>query len=63
MKLSELIHRLQEIDKTVPFDSEVVTGGDWMPQGITRIYHEPPHTFIEFEDPAEGEEDDDDLCL
>lgn len=32
MKLSELIKQLQEIDKSVPFDSEVVTGEDWMPQ-------------------------------
>ncbi|MDQ9094219.1 hypothetical protein RC083_21910 [Pseudoalteromonas haloplanktis] len=53
MKLSELIKQLQEIDKSVPFDSEVVTGGDWMPQSITQVYHEPPYTFIQFEASSE----------
>lgn len=53
MKLSELIKKLQEIEKSVPFDSEVVTGDDYMPQSITRVYHEPPHTFIEFEEPTD----------
>lgn len=50
MKLSELIKQLQEIDKSVPFDSEVVTGDDWMPRRISSVYHEPPHTFIQFEE-------------
>lgn len=49
MKLSELIKKLQEIDKSIPFDSEVVTGEDWMPQTIREVYHEPPYTFIQFE--------------
>lgn len=49
MKISKLIEALQEIDSTVPFDSDVVTGDDWMPSAITRIYHKPPLTYIEFE--------------
>ncbi|EEW08875.1 hypothetical protein [Vibrio mimicus] len=49
MKISQLIKKLQDIDSTVPFDSDVVTGDDWMPSAITRVYHEPPRTFIEFE--------------
>ncbi|EHR1015804.1 hypothetical protein KS878_004547 [Vibrio parahaemolyticus] len=53
MKISKLIKTLQEIDSTVPFDSDVVTGDDWMPSAITRVYHEPPRTFIEFEDSEE----------
>jgi hypothetical protein len=57
MKLSQLIKKLQEIEKTVPFDSEVVTGDDWMPQKITTVHHEPPYTFIEFESPHEDIEE------
>jgi hypothetical protein len=53
MKLSELIKQLQEIEKSVPFDSTVVTGDDWMPQQIVKVYHEPPYTYIEFEEPVE----------
>ena len=49
MKTSELITRLQKIDKTVSFDADIVTGEDWLPQHITKVYHEPPYTFIEFE--------------
>ncbi|XUV80194.1 hypothetical protein ACREYP_13800 [Enterobacter sp. TMH.L2] len=49
MKTSELIKKLTDLQDTVPFDAEVVTGDDWQPNGITRIYHKPPYTFIEFE--------------
>ncbi|OED64027.1 hypothetical protein A165_12615 [Vibrio tasmaniensis ZS-17] len=52
MKISELIEKLQLIDSTVPFDSDVVSGDDWMPSAITRVYHEPPRTFIEFDELA-----------
>ncbi|MBE5254685.1 hypothetical protein [Mixta mediterraneensis] len=55
MKTSELIVKLQEIDKTVPFDADIVTGEDWLPQHLTKVYHEPPYTFIEFESYAEDE--------
>ncbi|WP_171045092.1 hypothetical protein [Pseudoalteromonas rubra] len=48
MKLSELIKHLQAIEKSVPFDSEVVTGDDWKPSQVAEVYHEPPHTFIQF---------------
>ncbi|KPV95158.1 MULTISPECIES: hypothetical protein [unclassified Pseudoalteromonas] len=57
MKLSELIKQLQEIEKSVPFDSEVVTGEDWMPQSIVQVYHEPPYTFIQFEPSSEDIEE------
>lgn len=64
MKTSTLIQKLTEISKTVPFDADVVTGKDWWPNPITRIYHNPPHTFIEFgtEGPFE-DEDPDELTL
>lgn len=48
MNISDLINKLQLIDKTVPFDSEVVSGDDWMPDKISAVYHEPPYTFIQF---------------
>ncbi|MBQ4848813.1 hypothetical protein [Pseudoalteromonas sp. MMG012] len=53
MKLKELIKNLQEIEKTLPFDSEVVTGDDFMPQRVVKVHHEPPYTFIEFEEPKD----------
>lgn len=49
LKTSELIKKLTDLQETIPFDAEVVTGDDWQPDGITRIYHKPPYTFIEFE--------------
>jgi hypothetical protein len=55
VKTSELITRLQKIDKTVPFDADIVTGEDWLPQHISKVYHEPPYTFIEFESYEENE--------
>lgn len=48
MKMSELILQLQKIDETLPFDAEVVTGCDWQPAALRRVYHEPPYTFLEF---------------
>lgn len=45
MKTSELIKKLQEIDKTVPFDADIVTGDDWLPCGVENVYHAPPHTY------------------
>jgi hypothetical protein len=49
---------LQDIDKTVPFDAEVVMGDDWMPLGITKVYHDPPYTYIQFgsEEPPKGQD-------
>jgi hypothetical protein len=60
LKTSTLIQKLTEISKTVPFDADVVTGEDWWPHPITRVYHNPPHTFIEFgtEEPSENEDPD-----
>lgn len=48
MKTSELIKRLTEIDVTVPFDADIVTGDDWLWQGVDKVYHNPPHTYIQF---------------
>ncbi|ARA23069.1 TPA: hypothetical protein U2R10_000633 [Proteus mirabilis] len=48
MKTSELIKKLQEIDKTVPFDADIVTGDDWLPCGVENVYHAPPNTYIQF---------------
>ncbi len=46
MKTSELIKKLQEIDKTVPFDADIVTGDDWLPCGVENVYHAHPiHIF------------------
>ena len=65
MKTSTLIAKLQQIDKTVPFDAEVVTGDDWQFLNIARVYHKPPYTFIEFEDveDSEGEDDTDNIKI
>lgn len=62
MKTSELIARLQKIEKTVPFDAEVVMGDDWQPTELARVYHEPPYTFLEFAD-DEGREHPDEEPL
>jgi len=48
MKTSQLIKKLQRIEKDVPFDADVVTGDDWQPTDLARVYHEPPYTFLEF---------------
>lgn len=55
MKTSELIVKLQEIDKTVPLDADIVTGENSLPQHLTKVYHEPLYTFIEFKSYAEDE--------
>lgn len=55
MKTSELIARLQKIEKTVPFDAEVVMGDDWQPTELARVYHEPPYTFLEFADDGDND--------
>lgn len=53
MKTSELIKRLQYFANDVPFDAEVVMGDDWQPTKLKKVYHEPPHTFLEFESTEE----------
>ncbi|EOL9012317.1 MULTISPECIES: hypothetical protein [Cronobacter] len=63
MKTSVLIQKLMEIDKTVPFDAEVVTGEEWWPTPISRIYHNPPYTFVEFETDEQSKDDPDELSL
>lgn len=55
MKTSELIKKLQEIDATVPFDADVVMGDDWQNTPVSRVYHQPPHTFLELV-PSEPED-------
>ena len=45
LKTSVLIQKLMEIDKTVLFDADVVTGEEWWPTPISRVYHNPPHTL------------------
>ena len=51
MKTSQLISRLQEISNAIPFDADVVTGDDWMPASLVRVEHDPPDTFLVFEEP------------
>ncbi|AYO37242.1 hypothetical protein [Serratia sp. P2ACOL2] len=55
MKTSELIDKLNKIAKTVPFDAEIVTGDDWLWQGVDKVYHNPPHTYIQFDSYEENE--------
>ncbi|EKM0532204.1 hypothetical protein R2217_004313 [Cronobacter turicensis] len=63
LKTSVLIQKLMEIDKTVPFDAEVVTGEEWWPTPISRIYHNPPYTFVEFETDEQSKDDPDELSV
>ncbi|ENU3710279.1 hypothetical protein SEEC0006_12945 [Salmonella enterica subsp. enterica serovar Choleraesuis str. 0006] len=63
MKTSVLIQKLMEIDKTVPFDADVVTGEEWWPIPISRVYHNPPHTFVEFETGEQSQDDPDELTI
>jgi hypothetical protein len=57
VKLSALIKKLQAIHDEVPFDSDVVTGDDYMPTLIKSVYHEPPYTFIQFESSESDDEE------
>jgi len=63
LKTSVLIQKLVEIDKTVPFDAEVVTGEDWWATPISRVYHNPPHTFVEFETGEQSQDDSDEMSI
>ncbi|EDJ7305258.1 hypothetical protein QBK36_004707 [Salmonella enterica] len=63
LKTSVLIQKLMEIDKTVPFDADVVTGEEWWPIPISRVYHNPPHTFVEFETCEQSQDDPDELTI
>ncbi|EOV9599021.1 hypothetical protein ACN5KR_000118 [Cronobacter malonaticus] len=63
MKTSVLMQKLMEIDKTVPFDAEIVTGEEWWPIPISRVYHNPPHTYVEFETDEQSQNDPDELSL
>ncbi|ATF66526.1 hypothetical protein IBN27_003918 [Salmonella enterica] len=63
LKTSVLIQKLMEIDKTVPFDADVVTGEEWWPTPISRVYHNPPHTFVEFETGEQSQDDPDELII
>ncbi|MDJ4625670.1 hypothetical protein ACXOE1_12910 [Salmonella enterica] len=63
MKTSVLIQKLMEIDKTVPFDADVVTGEEWWPIPISRVHHNPPHTFVEFETGEQSQDDPDELTI
>lgn len=63
LKTSVLIQKLMEIDKTVPFDADVVTGEDWCPTPISRVYHNPPHTFVEFEADEQSQDTPDELSV
>lgn len=53
MNTSEAIKLLQAIDKTVPFDAEVVSGTEDMPFELVSIKHEPPYTFLDFNYPEQ----------
>ncbi|MDI6477282.1 hypothetical protein [Cronobacter dublinensis] len=63
MKTSVLMQKLIEIDKTVPFDAEVVTGEEWWPTPISRVYHNPPYTYVEFEIDEQSQDDPDELSV
>ncbi|HDX2026532.1 TPA: hypothetical protein RN804_004424, partial [Escherichia coli] len=63
LKTSVLIQKLMEIDKTVPFDADVVTGEEWWPTPISRVYHNPPHTYVEFETGEQSPDDPDELSV
>jgi len=63
LKTSVLIQKLMEIDKTVPFDAEVVTGEEWWPTPISRVYHNPPHTYVEFETGEQSQDDPEELSV
>ncbi|ECD8897937.1 hypothetical protein LN779_001831 [Salmonella enterica] len=63
LKTSVLIQKLMEIDKTVPFDADVVTGEEWWPIPISRVYHNAPHTFVEFETGEQSQDDPDELTI
>lgn len=56
MKVSEAIEKLKEIDSDTPFDSEIVTGDDYMPCRAIKLYHEPPYTYLQFEDLSTDDE-------
>ena len=49
MNTSELIAALQKINKSVPFDADIVVEGDIYPQSVIGVRHEPPHTFLVLE--------------
>lgn len=63
LKTSVLIQKLMEIDKTLPFDADVVTGEEWWPTPISRVYHNPPHTYVEFETGEQSQDDPDELSI
>ncbi|EEJ6370531.1 hypothetical protein B9M33_000009 [Salmonella enterica subsp. enterica serovar Denver] len=63
LKTSVLIQKLMEIDKTVPFDADIVTGEEWWPIPISRVYHNPPHTFVEFETGEQSQDDPYELTI
>ncbi|WP_035853270.1 hypothetical protein [Deefgea rivuli] len=53
MNTSEVIRKLQALEKTIPFDAEVVIGDDWQPSSLVKIFHQPPYTFLEFKGSGE----------
>ena len=57
MKTSELLSKLEALNKEVPFDAEIVSGDNWMPTTLVSVHHEPPHTFLEFDWPEEESEE------
>ncbi|MCY9848228.1 hypothetical protein [Pectobacterium jejuense] len=58
MKTSELIKRLIEIDKTVPFDADIVQGNDYEFDTLQKVYHNPPHTYLVFDTPQPYDSED-----
>jgi hypothetical protein len=46
MKTSKLITSLQKLEKSVPFDADIVVEGDIYPQSVIGVRHNPPHTFL-----------------
>ena len=63
LKTSVLIQKLMEIDKTVLFDADEVTGEEWWPTPISRVYHNPPHTYVEFYTGEQSQNESDELSV
>lgn len=58
MKTSELIKKLIEIDKTVPFDADIVQGDDFEYDILKSVHHNPPHTYFVFDTKQTYDQDD-----
>ena len=46
MKTSKLITALQKLEKSIPFDANIVVEGDIYPRSVIGIRHDAPDTFL-----------------